>query len=485
MEGGEERRGDLLSLYALAGQWEDAGCRSLFQFLLRLDRLRDSGARLTASPPGREGDGVSILSIHRSKGLEKPVVLVCGLSRRLNRDDLKRPVLFHPVLGVGPRGLDRERMVEYPTAARRAVARQLDRELMAEELRLLYVAMTRAREKLILILALPEGARTLERLGEDLSVPPSPQALESQQNVGAWVLLHALTRPEAAPLREMAGLPELAAEDLGPAWDIRWVEGPALAERSGPEGRFADVPEEDAPAGTAEGLSERLAWRYPWRDCVDVPSKLTATQLKGRELDREAAEEAGGPEDRPAWSKPIQRPRFAAEELGLTPAQRGTAIHQAMQYIPLEGDHSPEAIRRTLEELVEKGFLTRLQGEAADPARLSAFFNSPLGREMAAAKDVQREFKFSLLVPAEEYYTGAAGEEILLQGVIDAWFGDGDGVTVVDFKSDRVSPGGEAARGEEYRPQLEAYSRALSAILDRPVRRRVLWFFATDTAVEL
>ena len=138
--------------------------------------------------------GVSVLSIHRSKGLEKPVVLVCGLTRRINRDNLMRPVLFHPELGVGPRGLDRERMVEYPTLARRAVARQIEREMLAEELRLLYVAMTRAREKLILTAALPEGANALARLGE--SLPVSPMALEQQQSVGAWVLLHALTRPE-------------------------------------------------------------------------------------------------------------------------------------------------------------------------------------------------------------------------------------------------------------------------------------------------
>lgn len=158
---------------------------------------------------------MSILSIHRSKGLERPVVFVCGLTRRLNRDDLMRPVLFHPVLGVGPKGLERERMVEYPTVARLAVARQLEREMMSEELRLLYVAMTRAKEKLILTLALTEGARALERLGEDLSVPISPLALERQQNVGQWVLLHALTRPEAGGVRELAGLPDIRAEGLG------------------------------------------------------------------------------------------------------------------------------------------------------------------------------------------------------------------------------------------------------------------------------
>ena len=186
------------------------------------------------------------------------MVLLCGLSRRLKRDDLQRPVLFHPVLGVGPRGLDRERMVEYPTLARKAVARKLEREMMAEELRLLYVAMTRAKEKLILSIPLRRGAEKLEKLGEDLSVPPSPMALERQQSVGGWVLLHALARPEASALRSMAGLPEVSPGTLGPAWDIRWVDGAALAQIPEQRGRFADLPGESETE--PEGLREALAW---------------------------------------------------------------------------------------------------------------------------------------------------------------------------------------------------------------------------------
>ena len=482
MEGGEGRQANLLALYALAGQLEEGGCRTLFQFLLRLDRLEETGGRLPAPSAGGQGEGVSILSIHRSKGLEKPVVLVCGLTRRLNRDDLMRPVLFHPALGVGPRGLDQARMVEYDTVARRAVKRQLEREMMAEELRLLYVAMTRAREKLILTLALPEGLDALGRLGEGLSVPLSPVVLEQQQSVGAWVLLHALTRPEAAPLRELAGLPDVETENLGPAWDIRWVEGRPLAHPEEESGRFTDLAPEPEREERADELAAVLGWEYPHRAAAALPSKLTATQLKGRAQDREAAEEAAPPSRR---GQPISRPDFVAEERGLTPAQRGTALHLAMQYLPLEGDRTAAGIEGELDRLAREGFLTPLQRQAVDAGRLAAFWDSPLGRAMAASPRCEREFKFSLLVPASDYFPDGEGEEILLQGVIDAWFEEGDSVAVLDFKSDRVSPGGERARAEEYRPQLEAYSRALSAILGRPVGRRVLWFFATDTAVEL
>ena len=140
-----------------------------------------------------------------------------------------------------------------------------------------------------------------------------------------------------------------------------------------------------------------------------------------------------------------------------------------------------------LDRLTQAGFLTRLQRQAVEPERLSAFLTSPLGREMAAAKEkCRREFKFSVLDSALNYFPDGKGEEILLQGVIDAWFEGEDGaVTVVDFKSDRICPGGERKQAEEYRPQLNAYALALSSILGKPVSRQVLWFFATNTAVEL
>ena len=476
---GERRRANLMALYDEAARFESGGHRGLMAFLLHLSRMAENG--IPVPVPGGEGGGVRILSIHRSKGLEFPVVLLCGLDRQFNEANAKATVLFHPELGLGPKRVDRGRGLRYTTAARDALALRLRRELRSEELRLLYVAMTRAREKLILTAALSEGTSILDRLGE--SLPISPLSLEQQQSVGAWVLLHALTRPEGEGLRALAGLAEMdqGTRPTGPAWDICWVDGTALGEEGRAEGIYTDLPRE-APCD--DGLAARLAWTYPHMAAASLPSKLTATQIKGRALDREAAEDAAPP-TRPG--QPITRPSFIAEERGLTPAQRGTALHLAMQYLPLDGDGSPETVAAELDRLTEQGFLTSLQRGAVEPERLSAFLTSPLGRAMAAAGEkCRREFKFSVLDSALNYFPDGKGEEVLLQGVIDAWFEGEDGtVTVVDFKSDRVRPGGEGARAEEYRPQLNAYSLALSAILGKPVNRQVLWFFATDSLVEL
>ena len=481
MEEGEARQGNLLALAELARQFEGAGHKGLFRFLTYLTRLRENGNTLTPPTPGRTGGGVRIMSIHKSKGLEFPVVLLCGLARRLNREDMSRPILFHPKLGVGPKGLDVERGIEYPTLARMAVARQLEREMMAEELRLLYVAMTRAKEKLILSVALTGGGKDMEKLAGDSGYPVDPQVLLACQSVGQWVLLHALCRPEAGALRRAAGQ-EVAIPEapLGPQWDIRFVDGTALTQA--PPRRWMAPEREIEENEDGTDLTGLLRWTYPHGAEVAIPSKLTATQLKGRALDEEAAEEAPRP------SRPLSfgRPRFAAEELGLTAAQRGTALHQVLQYIDFERSETVEGVRAEISRLVEQQYITPQQGEAVDPAPIAAFFQSDLGQDLLSSVSLRREFKFSILEPAHRYYPQAGeGEQVLFQGVVDCYYETLEGITVVDFKTDRVTKATLAHRAEHYRPQLEAYSRALEEITGKRVIRRVLWFFALGRSVDL
>ena len=481
MEEGETRQGNLLALAELARQFEGAGHKGLFRFLTYLTRLRENGNTLMPPTPGRTGGGVRIMSIHKSKGLEFPVVLLCGLARRLNREDMSRPILFHPKLGVGPKGLDVERGIEYPTLARMAVARQLEREMMAEELRLLYVAMTRAKEKLILSVALTGGGKDLEKLAGDAGNPVDPQVLLACQSVGQWVLLHALCRPEAGALRRAAGQ-DVAVLDtsFGPAWDIRFVDGMPLAQT--PPRRWIAPQRGPEEEEAGEDLTDLLRWTYPHEAEVDIPSKLTATQLKGRALDEEAAEEA----PRPARSLSFGRPRFAAEEMGLTAAQRGTALHQVLQYIDFEKAETVEGVQAEIARLVEEQYITPQQGEAVDPAPIAAFFRSDLGQQLLSSVSLRREFKFSILEPASRYYPQAGeGEQVLFQGVVDCYYETLEGITVVDFKTDRVTKRTVAERAEHYRPQLEAYSRALEEITGKRVIRRVLWFFALNQSVDL
>ena len=483
MPDGARRRENLLAFYDCARSFEAGGHRGLFGFLTHVARMVENGVSLGSV--GQEGSGVKLMSIHRSKGLEFPVVLVCGLDRMFNDSDLRATILFHTRLGLGPKRTDRRRMLRYTTIARDAVALALRREARAEEMRLLYVAMTRAEQKLILVTALNGRLDKLTPLVRQAQCPVHPQTLSACRAAAGWVLLPVLCRPDAGALHDLAG--EAPAQLNGHSeypWDIRVADG-AQFERP-PAAPAAEADPEAAPCVQADpALLERFSWQYPHQAQVDMPSKLTATQLKGREKDEEAAEntERSGQ----TAARPLSRPRFAAEERGLTPAQKGSALHLVMEQVALDRADHVDGVRAEIARLVAGRWLTPQQGETVDPAWIAAFWSSELGRAGRSADRLEREFKFSLLVPAKDYFPQAeAGEEVLLQGVVDCWFQTADGaVTVVDFKTDAVTEATVEARAAEYAPQLEAYSRALGEVLGRPVARRALWFFRLGRAVEL
>lgn len=287
--------------------------------------------------------------------------------------------------------------------------------------------------------------------------------------MGDWVLMAALARTEAGELFAVGGNPGCASVSEYP-WKITYCSGTD----------YLPMQRAQTSEGTAEQepLLRPNFLRYPYSAATQAPSKLTATQLKGRTLDEEISEQTVRlPEI--VFSKP----RFSLQQRPLTPTERGTAIHLAMQYLRYEACTTAEGIERELKRLVEDKFLTQQQADVVPPKKLLAFFDSPLGKRLLSAKQLVREFKFSVLQDASILSGALRGEQVLLQGVTDCCIVEEDGLTILDFKSDRVAPGKEAERGEYYRGQLDAYSAALARIFSLPVKERILYFFATDTAV--
>ena len=466
MSGGQRRQENLLAFYDYARSFEGTGHRGVFAFVSQLRRLMERG-RNPGVVSAATGSGVQIMSIHKSKGLEFPVVVLAGLNRQFNKTDENAPMLFHSRLGVGPRLLDPELRMEFSTLARTAVQLKINREMKAEELRLLYVAMTRAKERLIMVMSFRDAGRELGALMDSAGAHPAPEALSQLDSVGKWLLLPVLARRDARPLWD--GFAPDTLLDTADHWDIRLVHAdedcfaPEVTEQS------EEAPEEAPVPG--EELLNALNWRYPWENLADFPSKVTATQMKGRLLDEEAAEET----PKPAPPLEFRRPSFEEGKRPLTPAQAGSAIHAVMEHIDVDRADTVEGVKGELSRLVEQGFLTGEQAAVVNPAHVARFWASPLGVQAASSNHLRREFKFSILSRAAQFYPGAdEAEEVLLQGVVDCCFEDLMGFTVVDFKSDRIRRGGERERAQLYRGQVEVYSRALEEIFHRPVVRRVL-----------
>ncbi|MBR3692806.1 MAG: UvrD-helicase domain-containing protein [Clostridia bacterium] len=471
MPGGERRRENLLTLFGHAEVFARNVGGDAHAFCAHIRRMAEHAERKEADVGG---NAVRIMTIHRSKGLEFPVVIFACAAKAFNNDDRKAAVLQHRELGIGARRRDIARSLTFSTLPRDAIDLREAREDRAEELRVLYVAMTRPREKLLVFTSRPNRTTPrawLERLRSDVAaVGISPHRLMTATNAGDWLWYAALSATEGG----LTGFGEnVFRAEAGP-WQLIWN---AAGDSVCPWSAFteaASAPDSDI---SAEELQRRAFGSYAHPGAVRAPGKVTVTELKGREKDAEL--------DAAAPPSPYGRPRFLAERQPLTGAERGTAVHMLLSQVDF-AQCSRADICATLQRLTEREFISPAAAKAVDAEKIAAFFQSELGQRLCAAPDVLREFKFSLLVPAESVVdmAGETGESILLQGVADAVIRTPEKLIVIDYKTDR--PFGAEDRGawlkekcETYRRQVELYADALGRIFRRPVAETWLCFLET------
>ena len=465
MEDGAQRVQNIDRFFALADSYETGDRCGLSGFVRYLEPLRKKGLSTDGVPAA---GAVRLTTIHKSKGLEYPVVFLSGLLRKFNTTDATKPVLIDSELGIGANVYDPDLVIRYPTAAKYALAERIKSNSKSEEMRVLYVAMTRAKYRLVMTGCMEYLGTRLYKIARHLTLPVQNGQIESAGSMGDWVLMAAMTHTEAGELFAVGGNPGVAHVPEHP-WKIRYYRSSDIISDS----------EQAAPAAAAQERMEYVPLRYPHEKAVGAPSKVTATQLKGRLLDDEISEDTGAQPLR----LPIRKPHFSYDKRAMTGAERGTAIHLAMQYIRYEVCTDADSVKKELDRLVDMRFLTPQQREAVPEDKILHFFRSGIGKRVLAADRVVREYKFSVLEDGCLIDPALAGEKILLQGVTDCCLIENGELTILDFKSDQVKPGGEAEKADFYRGQLDAYARALSKVFGLPVKERILYFFSTDTAI--
>ena len=382
-------------------------------------------------------------------------------------------MLFDGDLGIAAKITDQTLRIRYPGLCYEALQLKKRQILRSEELRILYVAMTRAKDYLMMTYAGEHTGSALAKLRAGVSAPAAPWAAANVGCLGDWVLLAAMNRIEAGELFEQAGRPDCRLTVSDYPWNICYTQ---VEPTEAPMELWQDGPraQEHLRIPSPAQLASVLQWVDPHREATLAPSKLTATQLKGRDKDTEAAEGAKAQVRIPS----LRRPQVVMEHRGLSPTERGTAMHLFLQYAEFSNCLTAEGVEAEKLRLEDEEFLTAQQLEAVQPEPLVQLFSSPLGQRMLRADQLIREFKFSMLEDAQTYYAGTEGEQVLLQGVIDAAFWEEDGLCVVDFKTDSVTERSMAARAEEYRGQLETYRRALVRIFNKPVKEMILYFLS-------
>lgn len=492
MPGGDVRQANLKALYDRAWQYEEAGFRGLFRYLQLMDKMKEDGLDLApAKVVSEKEDVVRIMSIHKSKGLEFPVVFVADMGKAFNRRDTQDQILFHNRLGIGLKQYDPEWRISYPTLIWSGIAAQLRWEGTAEEERILYVAMTRARDQLILTGHSSHIDRDWQRWTSHLNPAQAKSYFD-------WVMPAALA-PFGAKADADYARPGAAWQDA--VWQVRIAK--AVPAGTVEEGAYDGEPRLEAlRRGDLTGtpvpswLDEQLSWQYAYPQAVRTAAKFSVSEVKRRyqelhsdELQDEAAlsvpaaaviPPAPGEDDAFAALPPW----LAGEEAAVSGAQRGTALHKALQYITPAADQTTATLRREIDAFVRQGLLSREEAKLVYVPVLAAFCQSDIGRRMAESPELHREYPFTVLLaggdPLPETETG---EQILIQGVIDCLFREDDAWILVDYKSDRLETADAFRR--RYAVQLALYKRAVEQITHRPVEETYIYSLHLQQEIRL
>jgi ATP-dependent helicase/nuclease subunit A len=522
MPGGVQRQANLRALYDRSRQYEATSFRGLFRFLRFIERMQDSGGDLgTARALGEQEDVVRILSIHKSKGLEFPVVFVAGLAKMFNQQDLNGTFLLHKELGFGPKFVDTKLRVSYPSLPYLAIRRRMRMEMLAEEMRVLYVALTRAREKLYLIGTVRTLDKQLLQWGRQLdnsSVELPDYELAKARCYLDWIGPALIRHPHAESLRVRGGLERPKDGTLLSAMPSHWkvmmtqpdlfvAQAAATDEVELEQQQHKEALLDLSPIPLdhnvwQDELEERLSWQYPHEMASQLLSKTSVTELKRlgdfqgaaefnediRAVDesRNPAALTGKPSE--ASRMLFRRPRFI-EQKQLSAAERGTVYHAVMQQLPIHAGLTVEEIQNTLDRMLALHMLSAEQYGSVDIHVIAGFFTTDIGQRLLSSSDVMREAPFSYGLQAGEIYPfiqeSAKTETVLIQGVIDCLFEDEQGLILLDYKTDAVRIADIPQLGERYRVQLELYAKAVEQIWKKPVTQKYLFYFDGAHLIEL
>ncbi len=470
----EQKKANVRALFTKAAQFEETDYKGAFHFARFVDRIKSRSGDSDA--PGIVGENenvVRIMTIHKSKGLEFPIVFLAQCAKRFNFDDTKGDFLLHKSLGLGIHYVDLEKRFSYPLLTKLAIRETMRLESLSEEMRILYVAMTRAREKLFLSGVLPNAEESLAVLRASLE-DTSKHQLEVRivQNAACyfdWILpaiVHLTGTVKEKSFQMCTMLP--------PAGTAKNHSQP-----SAPRFAFDEIKPGSAYSSNYSEVCRRLDFAYPYFDSIAVPSNITVTEIKRMHENMQ--------EGYPLYAKPKAASPAFLEADSKDAARRGTVMHFVMQKIDLKHPVTPESVTALLESLVADAFITQQDAAMVDITKICHFFETPVGITMRQSAQVFREFPFKIKVPANRVFSNVSktsAETVVVQGAIDAYFDDGQGgFVLVDYKTDRVRNGTEEIR-RRYEIQVKLYRAALEQLAGRPVRNCCLYLFDTGETIQ-
>lgn len=477
MPNGELRQANLKMLFERAKSYEKASFKGLYHFIHFIERLQlSSGDMGVAKIIGENENVIRIMSIHKSKGLEFPVVILAQTGKQFNLMDLNESILLHQDLGIGVKYKDDELQVQYDTLTKEAIKNKMKVETLSEEMRILYVALTRAKEKLIITGRIREYEKTLVKMQEQVKQYPSENGkieyilVKKYKKYLDWLML--------VYLYEQENINQILN------WNVYSKKDVLAENRELPRKENNDIIQEfeenniDISTGIQQELQEILNWEYPNLLATTIPTKASVTQLKQLNQEYKKVEDLEISFPKPKFLK--------SQDDKLTNAQKGTLVHLCMQYLRENVSYDLQKVKDLIQDLLRREIITEKEAENINPYSILQFTKSAIWEELQQAKEIQREKAFYIQIPAKEIYQKELTENILVQGIIDLYYINKNGeLILVDYKTDYVEKGNEKELVIKYRKQLDLYKQALEEALNRKVEKSYIYSTYLGKEIEI
>lgn len=469
MPNGNLRQANLKMLFERAKKYETSSFKGLYNFINFIEKLRNSTGDLGAAKIIGENENViRIMSIHKSKGLEFPVVFLANTNKQFNEQDIrKNPILLHQEMGIGVKYIDYTTQIKYDTLSRETLKSIIKNENISEEMRILYVALTRAKEKLIITGIAKKYEDKLQKIKKQTEIYEkkdgkiNPILIKKYKSYLDWILM--VYMYEEKNSQSLIELNNINSEEILKT-NIEEISNITSKE-------ILEKMDNKSEKETLEKIKTKIEYEYENKLSTTIPTKSSVTNMKGEKIEIT-----------------FEKPKFLQEdkEEKITSSQKGTLIHLCMQKLNPKQDYDLENVKKLIDELAFKEVITAKEKEAINPYKILEFTKSEVWKQLKTAKEYYQEKPFYINIPAKEVYEEDIEENILVQGIIDLYYIDkNDNLILLDYKTDYVEVGQDIELVNKYKKQLEIYKKALGSALHRKVDKIYIYSVYLGKEIEI
>ncbi|MDO5010966.1 MAG: 3'-5' exonuclease, partial [Intestinibacter bartlettii] len=502
LPGGAQRQANLRILFERAKQFEETSFKGIFNFINFIGKLKKSNSDMgSAKTLGENANVVRIMSIHKSKGLEFPIVICSGMGRNFNTMDFRKDVLYHHELGYGPQIVDFERRISYPSIAKEALKCKINIENISEEMRILYVALTRAKEKLIITASIKDIEQNLHKWSSNISTEKmvSKYDILNGKNYLDWMMPAVIKHKDLEEIRETYNIStKISVEDESEWYMKTWTRDDIDFEKHEKEGireilNNIDLSQSDTQYYTQ--IEDKLDFEYPYLGVVKKAASISVTEIKKRQEEYEDQDESYSLYRKKTT---LKKPKFLSEtqkQEKITGARRGTIVHLIMEVLDFDKISTEKEIRSQIEDLIKRRVITEKESKVLSPRKILRFFRSPIAKRMLSSKFVKREQKIYTQIKMNDIYLNDEifknnrevyqDESVMLRGVIDLYFEEDDELVILDYKTDWIDENNKKEIIHRYKKQLDLYAEVLSILTGKKIKEKYLYLFSIDEQVKI